>query len=87
MDDKDYIDEDDVKYMSKIMFGSLSSDMLSDTEINEDVKINIKEALFLSDFFTSDKAANLMSKLFSNIKQNYDNENINKVVKQFSIVI
>jgi hypothetical protein len=85
--DKDYIDEDDVKYMSKIMFRGLASDMLSDAEINEDVKINIKEALFLSDFFTSDKAANLMSKLFSNIKQNYDNEDISKIVKQFSIVI
>ena len=85
--EKDYIDEEDVKYMSKIMFGGLSAEMLSDTEINEDVKINIKEALFLSDFFTSDKAANLMSKLFSNIKENYNNEVISNRVKQFSIVI
>jgi hypothetical protein len=83
--EKDYIDEEDVKYMSRIMFGGLSRDMLSDRELDEDVKINIKEALFLSDFFTSDKAANLMSKLFSNIKENYDS--INKRVKQFSIVI
>ena len=85
--DKDYIDEEDVKYMTKIMFNGLYSDLLSDTEINEDVKIKIKEALFLSDFFTSDKAANLMSKLFSNIKENYNNEVYNKRVKQFSIVI
>jgi hypothetical protein len=83
--EKDYIEEEDVKYMAKIMFNSLSSDMLSDSDINEDVKINIKEALFLSDFFTSDKAANLMSKLFSNIKEG--NDGINKRVKQFSIVI
>jgi hypothetical protein len=85
--EKDYIEEDDVKYMSKIMFGGLSTDMLSDSEVNEDVKINIKEALFLSDFFTSDKAANLMSKLFSNIKGQFTVNNINKRVKQFSIVI
>jgi hypothetical protein len=85
--DKDYIDEDDVKYMSKIMFSGLSSDMLSSEEVSDDVKVNIKEALFLSDFFTSDKAANLMSKLFSNIKENYNNDNYSKRVKQFSIVI
>ncbi len=85
--EKDYIEEDDVKYMSKIMFGELSTDMLSDSEINEDVKINIKEALFLSDFFTSDKAAILMSKLFSNIKDQFTVDSINKRVKQFSIVI
>ena len=85
--DKDYIDEDDVKYMSKIMFSGLSSDMLSSEEVSDDVKVNIKEALFLSDFFTSDKAANLMSKLFSNIKENYNNDNYSKCVKQFSIVI
>jgi len=83
--EKDYIEEEDVKYMAKIMLGGLASEMLSDTEINDDVKINIKEALFLSDFFTSDKAATLMSKLFSNIKENY--EVISKRVKQFSIVI
>ena len=83
--EKDYIEEEDVKYMAKIMFNSLSADMLSDSDINEDVKINIKEALFLSDFFTSDKAANLMSKLFSNIKEG--NDGITKRVKQFSIVI
>jgi hypothetical protein len=85
--DKDYIDEDDVKYMAKIMFSVLSSDMLSREEVNDEVKVNIKEALFLSDFFTSDKAANLMSKLFSNIKENYNNDNYSKRVKQFSIVI
>lgn len=84
--EKDYIEEDDVKYMSKIMFGGMSIDMLNG-EINEDIKMNIKEALFLSDFFTSDKAANLMSKLFSNIKENYNNEIFSKRVKQFSIVI
>ncbi len=85
--EKDYIEEEDVKYMAKIIFRGLSADMLSDAEVNDDVKINIKEALFLSDFFTSDKAANLMSKLFSNIKENYNNEVISKRVKQFSIVI
>ena len=84
--DKDYIEEDDVKYMAKIMFSGLASDMLND-EVNDDVKIKIKEALFLSDFFTSDKAANLMSKLFSNIKENYNNDVYSKRVKQFSIVI
>ena len=84
--EKDYIEEDDVKYMARIMFGGLSVDML-DGEINDDVKINIKEALFLSDFFTSDKAANLMSKLFSNIKEQNNIDSINKRVKQFSIVI
>jgi hypothetical protein len=83
--EKDYIEEEDVKYMAKIMFNSLSSDMLSGGDMNEDVKLGIKEALFLSDFFTSDKAANLMSKLFSNIKEG--NDTINKRVKQFSIVI
>jgi len=83
--EKDYIEEEDVKYMAKLMFNSLSADMLSDAEVNDDVKINIKEALFLSDFFTSDKAANLMSKLFSNIKEG--NDITNKRVKQFSIVI
>ncbi len=85
--DKDYIEQDDVKYMAKIMFLKSSSDMLKDTEVNEDVKINIKEALFLSDFYTSDKAGNLMSKLFSNIKQQFNNDSINKRVKHFSIVI
>jgi hypothetical protein len=85
--EKDYIEEDDVKYMAKIMFRGLSADMLSESEVNDDVKINIKEALFLSDFFTSDKAANLMSKLFSNIKEQSNIDSINKRVKQFSIVI
>ena len=55
--------------------------------IDAAIKINIKEALFLSDFFTSDKAANLMSKLFSNIKEQNNIDSINKRVKQFSIVI
>jgi hypothetical protein len=85
--EKDYIEEDDVKYMARIMFGGLSVDMLTYGEINDDIKINIKEALFLSDFFTSDKAANLMSKLFSNIKEQNNVDTINKRVKQFSIVI
>lgn len=83
--EKDYIEEEDVKYMSRILFGGLSSEMLTDVKINDDVKVNIKEALFLSDFFTSDKALILLSKLFANIKE--QNENVNKKVRQFSIVI
>ncbi len=83
--DKDYIEEDDVKYMSKILFHSLTSDMLSGSEVNEDIKIKIKSALFLSNFYVSDKAGNLMSKLFSNIKEYYDLHS--KRIRQLSIVI
>jgi hypothetical protein len=85
--DKDYIEEEDIKYMSKILFFGLSNDMLKQTETNEDLKIKIKSALFLSDFYVSEKAANLMSKLFSNIKENYDFNTVGKRVRQLSIVI
>jgi hypothetical protein len=85
--DKDYIEEEDVKYMSKILFSSLSSDMLNGSKTNEDIKIKIKSALFLSDFYVSEKAGNLMSKLFSNIKENYGLSSISKRIRQLSIVI
>jgi hypothetical protein len=81
--EKDYVEEDDVKYMIKIMFGDKVK-IGKGSIYEEDVQINIKEAMFLSDFYTSEKASILMSKLLSNIK---NDETLIKRAYQFSIII
>ena len=50
----------------------------------EETQINVKEALFLNDFYTSEKASILMSKLLSNIK---NDDTLLKRAYQFSIII
>ncbi len=81
--EKDYIEEEDVKYMIKIMFGDKVK-IGKGSIYEEDVQVNIKEAMFLSEFYTSESASILMSKLLSNIK---NDETLIKRAYQFSIII
>jgi len=81
--EKDYIEEEDVKYMIKIMFGDKVK-IGKGSIYEEEVQVNIKEALFLSEFYTSENASILMSKLLSNIK---NDETLIKRAYQFSIII
>jgi hypothetical protein len=81
--EKDYVEEDDVKYMMKIMFND-NVKIGKGSIYEEETQVNVKEALFLNDFYTSEKASILMSKLLSNIK---NDDALLKRAYQFSIII
>jgi len=77
--EKDYIEEEDVKYLIKIM--SNIKNIKVGNEVNEVQEMNIRNAFFVNNFLISDKATRQLSNYLNLVK---DEEHL---VKKFSVII